>query len=272
MKRIILVVLGLLAFGQSLMLAQGKFGGYMFGDYYYNVTRDQNFITLSNTQGSSAMPGSTAMQAFQFRRVYLTYDNDISEVFASRFRLEADQAANASNGKIGVFVKDAYLRWKNIFSGSDLFFGIQPPPAYEVSEAAWAFRSLDKTQMDLRGVVASRDFGLGLKGKITGDGMVNYWVMIGNNSANSPAATKYKRYYGHIEVKPITNLHATVYADFKDATDIVDAATGNKVSNGTLTTAVFAGYGEPFKYNINAELFMTSQSNGYKPTGGTLGS
>lgn len=272
MKRALMVILGLSAMGQSLILAQGKFGGHMFGDYYYNVTRDQNFNTLANTQPSSAMPGSTAMQGFQFRRIYLTYDNDISEIFASRFRLEADQSANASNGKIGTFVKDAYLRWKNIFAGSDLFFGIQPPPAYEVSEAAWGFRSLEKTQGDLRGFVSSRDFGLSLKGKVTSDGMVNYWIMIGNNSANSPAASKYKRYYGHIEVKPTTNLHATVYADFKDAADIKDAATGNMVGNGTLTTAFFVGYSEPFKYNINAELFMSSQSNGYKPASGALGS
>ena len=118
MKRVILGVLGLLAFGQSLMLSQGKFGGYMVGDYYYNVTRDQNFTSLANTQPSAAMPGATAMQAFQFRRIYFTYDNDISETFTTRFRLEVDQASNASNGKIGVFVKDAYLRWKNIFSGT----------------------------------------------------------------------------------------------------------------------------------------------------------
>jgi hypothetical protein len=273
MKRAITLVAGLFLFAQGLVLGQSKFGGYMFGDYYFNVERDKTYLTLANTQPSTAMPGTTAMQAFQFRRIYLTYDNDISETFTARLRFEMDQAANASNGKIGSFVKDAYLRWKNVFSGSDLFFGIQPPPAYEVSEAAWGYRSLEKTIMDLRGVVSSRDFGLGMHGKLTNDGMFNYWVMIGNNSANSPAATthKYMRYYGHIQVKPTTNLQATLYADFRDAADVTNAS-GSKVGNGTVTTALFVGYAEPFQYNINVEAFMASQSNAYTPPAGSLGS
>ena len=273
MKRVLLVIIGLFAFSLSSLMAQGKFTGYMFGDYYFNVARDASYPTLANTQPSAAMPGTAAMQAFQFRRIYFAYDNDISETFTSRFRLEADQAANASNGKIGVFVKDAYLRWKNVFSGSDLFFGIQPPPAYEVSEAAWGYRSLEKTIMDLRGVVSSRDFGLAMRGKLTNDGMFNYWVMIGNNSANSPAGAthKYFRYYGHIQVKPTTNLQATLYADFRDAADVTNAS-GSKVGNGTVTTALFVGYAEPFVFNFNVEAFMASQSNAYTPPGGSLGS
>jgi hypothetical protein len=272
MKRHILFVASLLLLVQGSLMAQGKFSGYMFGDYYFNVERDASYPTLANTQPSAAMPGTTAMQAFQFRRIYLTYDNDISETFTARLRFEMDQAANASNGKIGSFVKDAYLRWKNVFDGSDLFFGIQPPPAYEVSEAAWGYRSLDKTIMDLRGIVSSRDFGLGMHGKLTNDGMFNYWVMIGNNSANSPAATthKYMRYYAHVQVKPTSNLQATLYVDFKDVADVTNAS-GSKVSNATITPALFVGYAEPFKFNVNVEAFMASQSNAYTPPGGSLG-
>ncbi len=210
--------------------------------------------------------GTTAFQAFQFRRIYFTYDNDISEQFTTRFRLEADQAANASNGKIGSFVKDAYLRWKNIFSGSDLFFGIHPTPAYEISEAAWGYRSLEKTIMDLRGIVSSRDFGISLKGKLTDDGMVNYWLMLANNSGNSPETDKYKRYYVHLQLKPTTNLQATLYADYKD---VANVAAGN---NGTWTTALFVGYTEPFTYSIGVEAFLASQSNAFTPTGGSVGS
>ena len=121
----------------------GRFSGYMMGDYYYNLQRDAGFAGLANNASTSAAPGPTAMQSFILRRVYFTYDNDISEQFTSRFRLEADQGTDLlASGKISVFVKDAYLRWKNVFSGSDLIFGIQPPPTYDVSEAAWGYRSL----------------------------------------------------------------------------------------------------------------------------------
>ena len=50
-------------------------------------------------------------------------------------------------------VKDAWLKWKNIFSGSDLIFGISPTPAFDVSEGAWGHRYLEKTIMDLDGIV-----------------------------------------------------------------------------------------------------------------------
>jgi hypothetical protein len=266
-------------------LGQGKFSGYMFGDYYYNIMRDSHLSSLFNVASPAGMEN---YQAFQFRRIYLTYDNDISEQFTSRFRLEADQVqetvdntksaitidtiniknkVTVSNpaSKISVFVKDAYLRWKNIFTGSDLIFGIQPTPAFEISETAWGYRSLEKTILDLRGIVSSRDLGISLKGKITEDGMVNYCVMLANNSGNGTEIDKYKRYYVHLQLKPTTNVQASVYADYKDAAKV---AAGN---NGTWTTALFVGYAEPSLYNINVEAFMVSQSNAFMPTSCSIG-
>jgi hypothetical protein len=271
MKKLCITMTLFLLSGLSITHAQGKFSGYIFGDYYYNIVRDASFGTggtpPSNAAISGAAPGGTAMQAFQLRRIYFTYDNDISEQFTTRFRLEVDQAANASNGKIGAFVKDAYLKWKNIFSGSDLLFGIQPPPAYEVSEAVWGYRSLEKTIMDLRGVVASRDQGISLHGKLTNDGMINYWVMLANNSANSPETDKYKRYYTHIQVKPITNLQTTLYFDYKDQADIADAYNaGKKLNNAVSTFALFVGYSQPLQYSFGIEGFLSSSSNGLKDT------
>jgi hypothetical protein len=276
MKKTLPIVASLIVLCTSAIFGQGKFSGYMIGDYYYNVVRDSSFYHTapSNSASTSSAPGTNAMQAFQFRRIYFAYDNDISEQFTSRFRLEADQVQETVDGtkspvaasKISVFVKDAYLKWKNVFSGSDMIFGIQPTPAFEISEAAWGYRSLEKTIMDLRGIVSSRDQGISLKGKLTGDGMVNYWVMLANNSGNSPEADKYKRYYVHLQLKPFTNFQATVYADYKD---VANVAAGN---NGTWTTALFAGYSVPFSYNINVEAYLTSQGHAFTPTGGTLGS
>jgi hypothetical protein len=222
--------------------------------------------------------------------MYFTYDNDISEQFTSRFRLEADQVQETVDGtkaattldtasirksgvsipnpasKISVFVKDAFLRWKNVFTGSDVIFGIQPTPAYEISEAAWGYRSLDKTIMDLRGIVSSRDLGISLKGKLAGDGMVNYWLMLANNSGNSPETDKYKRYYAHVQLKPTTNLQATLYVDYKDVANILNSYTKSYVNNSAVTTALFLGYSEPFSYNIGVEAFLQSTSNALKDT------
>ncbi len=243
----------------------GKLSGLMYSDYYYNVLRDASFggAPPPNAAVNSNAPGGTAMQAFQIRRVYLTYDYEIAEQFTTRFRLEVDQAANASNGKIGSFVKDAYLKWKNIFSGSDLIVGIQPTPSYDISEAVWGYRSLEKTIMDLRGIVPSRDQGLSLKGKLIGNGSVYYWLMFANNSANSPETDKYKRYYAHLQVKPLTGLQATLNIDYRAAADIRNRYMNISVNNDILTSSLFVSYGETGKYSLAAEGFMMSTTNGY---------
>ena len=107
-----------------------KISGYMFGDYFYNVARDTSLATQNNVVNG----GAKDLNGFQFRRIYLSFDNQISTTYSVRLRLEGTTGAPV--------IKDAFLRWKNIFSGSDLFFGIQPTPAFEVSESYWGFRSL----------------------------------------------------------------------------------------------------------------------------------
>jgi hypothetical protein len=277
-KHLFLLAVGLFLVSATAF-SQGKFSGYMFGDYYFNVARDGVFNTAipAAAASNSSAPGANSMQAFQLRRIYFSYDNDISEIFTTRFRLEADQPATPggavggdelAGGKTATFVKDAYLMWKNVFAGSNFIFGIQPTPAYSVSEDAWGYRFLEKTIMDLRGIVSSRDLGMSLKGNLVGNGMVNYWLMIGNDNGNVPENNKYKRYYAHVQLKPITNLQATVYVDYKDAADVKNPA-GSLVSGSTLSEALFVGYTEPFMYNLGFEAFMNSLSNGYRATGAT---
>lgn len=239
------------------MFGQSKISGLMFGDYFYNISRDPRIESMSNV----VLSGKKDINGFQFRRIYFTYDYKISETFDSRFRLEADQSANTSNGKIGVFVKDAFFKWNKIFAGSDLILGIQPLPAFEITESVWGYRSLDKTILDLRGIVSSRDFGLALKGKINNSGKINYWVMFGNNSGNSPEMDKYKRFYGHFYFKPVKNTHITIYGDLKLRPSF-DYNTVN-LSNNDITTSLFAGYSEKDNYSFGIEGILQLRENGY---------
>src|SRR3990172_4285124 len=206
--RSILIVLLLLPFLFALSSAQekGRLSGLAYFDYSYNIARDTAIGAFSN----KAVSGAESFQAFQFRRIYFTYDYDVAADFTSRFRLEADEASLASNGKTGVFVKDAFLRWKNVFGQSDLILGVQPTPAYEISEAVWGYRSMEKTIMDLRGIVSSRDLGVSLKGRLDGEGMFSYWVMVADGSANKPESDKYKRYFLHVRLQPVNSFDLTL--------------------------------------------------------------
>jgi len=257
-----LMALVLCVLAQQLS-AQSKFSGYMFGDYFYNVARDSGIAAIPR----AATGGEKSYQAFQLRRIYFTYDNDISEHFFSRFRLEADQVSNTTDGKIGVAVKDAFLRWKEIFQGSDLVFGIQPTSAYDVSEAAWGYRSLEKTIMDLRGIVPSRDLGAALKGKLDNSGTFGYWVMVANGAGNKPETDKYKRYSLMLSAKPVQNLQVTLYGDYIGAgnrTNPYSTSTPKaSVSNAAVTSALFVGYTQPGDFSVGVEGFLQSTMNGF---------
>lgn len=255
-RSILLLVTQLVAFW-SLALAQetpappkGKLSGLMFGDFFYNI--QQRDTTKKDLNG------------IQFRRIYLTYDHAISSKFDARFRLEADQTALTSNGKVGVFVKDAYLKWKGIFTGSDFIFGFSPTPAYDVLEELWGYRSLEKMIMDLRGIVSSRDLAIDLKGKLTGDGVVNYWLKFGNNSCNSPESNKFKRYYGHLDFKLSPQLRATAYADFDAEARKLDSFDGQFKDNNRWVFAGSVNYREENKYFLGFEAFHRIIRNNYR--------
>jgi len=236
----------------------GKITGQVFADYFYNIARDTSFASFNNV----AAEGIKDLQGFVLRRAALTYDKDISEKFSARFRLEADSKSNTSNSRIGVFVKDAYLKWKNIFEGSDLIIGIQPTFSFEVAEKYWGYRSVEKTIQDLRGVVASRDFGISLRGKLTESGSVNYCAMFGNNSANGVETDKYKRYYIAIDFKPFDNFTISLTGDLKAKHSIEDPNNnGETLANNSILGSLFLGYSEKNKFSFGVETILQVNQN-----------
>jgi hypothetical protein len=258
----VLLIIGIIISSSFSNFAQetkwGKISGQVFADYFYNISRDTSFSNFDN----AAVDGPKDLNGFVLRRAALNYDMDISEKFSARFRLEADSKSNTSNNKIGVFVKDAFLKWKNIFAGSDLIVGIQPTFSFEVAEKYWGYRSLEKTVQDLRGFVASRDFGIALRGKLSESGSVNYSIMFGNNSGNSPETDKYKRYYAAFDFKPIDNFTIAVTGDFKSRHSIDDPNNdGETLANNSILGSLFLGYAEKNKYSFGVETAMQINQN-----------
>ncbi|MDP2366373.1 MAG: hypothetical protein Q8M94_21680 [Ignavibacteria bacterium] len=259
-KKIIIAALAALfsSFGYAQENDWGKISGQFFVDYFYNIARDGNFSNFNN----SAVEGTKDLNGFLLRRASLNYDKNISDKFSARFRLEADSKSNTSNNRIGVFVKDASLKWKNIFEGSDLIFGIQPTPSFDVSEKYWGYRSLEKTIQDLRNFVPSRDFGIALRGKIAESGNANYTVMFGNNSANSPETDKYKRYYAAVDFSPINNFTIALTGDFKSRASVQDPRNENAtLAHNSILSSLFLGYGEKNKYSLGVETVFQFNQN-----------
>lgn len=255
MKTIVLILFAALFSTTAIAQEQNapKFGGLMFGDYFYNI--DQRDTTKKDLNG------------FQFRRIYVTTDYAISGSFDARFRLEADQSASSltSGGKIGVMVKDAYLKWKNIFQGSDFIFGLSPNPEIDVAEAFWGYRPLEKTITDLNGIVPSRDLGVDLKGKLDEAGTVKYWVKIGNNSGNAPEVNKYKRFYAFLQFAPLSFFQFTVYGDYASYAPKTDALDKQKKNNGAFIGAVMLNFFQKDAYSAGVESFYKTQQNNFAP-------
>ena len=222
--------------------------GEAYFDYYYNIQmRD---TTKKDLNG------------FQVRRIYFTYDHSISPDFDARMRLEADgKELSTPGGKLTTFLKEAWMKWKNIFEGSDFIAGLSPTPAYDVSEAAWGYRSLEKTIMDLRGIAPRTDLSADLKGKITGDGSLNYWAKIGDNSGQTPETDKYKRYYGSLHVKSGSQFQASAYADLESEPGRLDAFDGQTKTNDRMTLAGFLNFRQPDEYSFGIEGFYHVTQN-----------
>lgn len=265
--KMVFLVLCLIGVNIQAQKSNGKIHGYMFGDYFYNLSRD----TISNSLSNAAFKGDKDFNGFQFRRIYFGYDYKINNSFSTRFRLEASQSELTNSSKMGLFVKDAYLKWHNIFKGSDVILGISPVPTFSVSEKIWGYRSLLKTIMDLRKVASSRDFGIALKGKLNENGSIKYWVMAGNGEGNRPEDDKQKRIYAHINFEPVKNLNFTLYGDIKFRENIASPANHDKMlGNNVSTTAIFVGYKEKDNFSLGLEMFYQNYQNELITSNGLL--
>ncbi len=260
MKNIITIITLSLAF--SLVVAQqpsGKLSALAFGDIYYYAQSDSAFKTLENTV-TGGKKGETGLT---LRRIYLTYDAKLSPKIETRIRLEANDKTTGS-GYIMAFVKDAYVKYTYLKSHS-VQVGIIPTPAYEISEAHWNHRYIEKMILDLRKIVSSRDFGIAFRGNIDTAGIVKYWIMIGENAGVKPGTDNYKRYYGHIEINPIKNLCLTAYADINEKKSIRNPydTLGPNISTTENTFALFAGYLFAMNLNFGIEGYISIAKHGY---------
>lgn len=219
MKQFFALILTVLIFSVNLFAQEitgAKVHGYVFGDYFYKLAGNATEVTPS--QYSKV---EKDFQAFQFRRLYLYLDYTFDENFNAQFLLEGNDKALEPGGKHGIFVKTAYLEWKNLIPMSSLAIGLIPTPtwSWSNSEKTWGYRSIEKTITDFRGLGSASDIGIGLKGKFDKDATFSYTLMIGNGTGQKPESNKYKKYYGNFAVKPMKDLIIEAYGDYEPAAD-----------------------------------------------------
>lgn len=203
----------------------GKIWGLVYADYFYKSHSDP--LNRGTYQYSKL---AQSISAFQYRRVYLGYNYDISKKFSTQilFASENDVQASAKGVSRGVagdvlvdnsfapYLKFANIRWKNIWKGTDLVVGGQLTPAIAAaSEPTWGYRSVERTILDLNRTNPS-DYGIKLQGKYhLAHQEFGYDVMVGNGTNAVPETDNYKWWYGDIWGKFFhQELWIDIYADY----------------------------------------------------------
>ena len=202
----------------------GRIWGYVFGDVFYKGHSD----SLNRGGNNQYTNVKKTNSQFQFRRIYIGYDYNISKTFSTEFLLAAEDDFTAGdllqNNKFTPYVKFANLRWKNfLFKGNDLLFGLQPTPSFPyMSEYIFSYsRPVERTITDIRRT-PSFDFGLGLQGRFNSkDNSVvyGYNFLVGNGTSAKPQALNvsvYKWFYGDAFVGFLNHrLILDLYADYQ---------------------------------------------------------
>ena len=218
MKRsILLPLLGLLLLGATQLPA--GISAYAFGDYYFVL--NQHNADLEDQNG------------LWLRRVYITYDSDISDKLKARARLELSSAGNFSTSASTLVpvLKDAYIAYQ-FAPLHKLTLGIQDSLSFSNIEKFYGYRHLEKTPFDLYKVRSSRDFALCLSGSFDTAKKLNYSVQYGNFSGNKSETDQYKQVGARLFVNVTPELMVEVNGDIST----ISAA------KKSYTYQLFAGY------------------------------
>ncbi|HZX59475.1 MAG TPA: hypothetical protein VFE54_12145 [Mucilaginibacter sp.] len=221
---------------------QRRLWGYTFGDWYYNAHAD------ATNRGPESMYAGvpTYRNAFQFRRLYLGYDYEITKKFKAEVLLASEPNANVGaatgttiqnndnlvDGKMAFWIKNFNLRVRDVWNGTDFVIGEQGTPGFalnepgtngptSLSEATWGYRSIEKTITDFH-KNNSYDLGASLQGTFDpATKNFGYVFMVGNNSQASLLSAAnantgfYKIFYFDLWGKFFNkHLYVDLYADY----------------------------------------------------------
>lgn len=179
-------------------LEPGKLSGVLFFDYY--------------SVGQHHDPTVKGKDGFWARRIYLTYDQRLSEKLTAQARLEAKDPGDFSTSQnLEPFFKDLWLRYTE--RGHKFTIGLIPTPTTAVAEERLGYRPFERTPLDLLKMGSTRDKGLSIAGPIDAEGKADYMVMIGDGSGTKSSKGDTKAYYGRVGYKVTPEIMADLYGD-----------------------------------------------------------
>lgn len=245
--------LALCAAGVALAVAvsaqtTSKIDGVIFGDYYYNL--------------KNRLPAEEHRNAFAFRRIYFTFENNITDAIKVRFRLESESEKYGTEKKINPFVKHTFLQWTGLVPRHDFFVGMIETNAFKNSEELWAYRSIEKTIMDLNKISSSADMGLALKGDLIGTSL-HHWLAVFNGAGyGASEIDRFKKVGYALWLTPRRGVIIEAYADYENLSARepqtavqLSSAKDYRLADSYHTLKAFVGY-DHRRFSLGAEVFQ----------------
>lgn len=233
----ILVIAALETPVQSQVANNGTLSGKAYFDLVKGLTEGENATEL--THG--------------FRRVYFTYNMQMSDGITGRFRTDVKQDGD---GRYRVFIKHVYADWKASDQVS-LRAGMMGTILFGTIEEVWGYRSVEMTMQDYFQLRSSADTGLMANFKLNDMIALNVMFSDGNGYSNLDDDSYGKAYEVQGVITPIDGLLVTAHYGINGFDSDGDPMTAGDMEN-TTTMDLSVGY-EGNNFTVGGS--YTNQSN-----------
>ena len=188
MKKAILAMVSVFLLAAVSYGAEGKLDGVLLAQYM-------------------STPASGA-NAFDVTRMYLTYVAELASNVKMRYTTDlARSVTPEAKGAEFLFAKYAWLEITKIIpGGARLRFGLIETPWIGFEDGIWGYRVQGSNFADRLGVISSADFGVSLDGKILGDNLEYFGVVVNGAGYKSAETDKSKRAELRLTGRPVKNV------------------------------------------------------------------
>jgi hypothetical protein len=183
---------------------------------------------------------------FDINRAYFGVRQEVGQKLAARVLFDAGRSTD--NTRQWVYVKNAFLEWKNPAPGMKVQAGMIPTPYVGYTERFWGHRFASKAFAEQFALLSSADFGFGAQGTHA-RGLVDWSAAVINGEGYaSPELDGSKAFQGRVSVDPLAaggkmNLVITGFGSYGTASPDTDQLTdGDQEGKARTQYAAALGY------------------------------
>lgn len=195
---------------------------------------------------------------FYMNRVYLTYENDVSEKVSFKFQTDVINPENGAGWEL--YLKNAKLDYvckENMV----LTLGLQGMNMFKVQEKTWGNRFLAKTSMDENSWSSSADLGIGVSksfGDISASVLYTNGEGYKNPSSDNNEKISVQAMYGERNLSKAEGFNVGgVFSTLSYVHEVTEKETSAQVM-GLFGGFSGSGFRGGFEYNMGTDLNLTA--------------